>query len=104
MKHYGFGVGYRYPHDYEGADVDQQYLPDELVERRYYRPSEQGYEATIGSRMDARRAAREGGPRKRASNDRGPEVAGMREAGRIMRTRESNRAKLAESEKKDASE
>ncbi|HET7028429.1 MAG TPA: replication-associated recombination protein A [Candidatus Limnocylindrales bacterium] len=102
MKHHGIGVGYRFPHDYEGADVEQQYLPDELAERRYYLPSDQGYEATIGSRMEARRAAREAGPKKRASNDRGPEVAGMHEAGRIMRTRETSRAKLAETEKRDA--
>ncbi len=102
MKHYGFGVGYRYPHDFEGADVDQQYLPDELADRRYYRPSDQGYEATIGSRMEARRAARVAGPRKRPANDRGPEAAGMREAGRIMRTREANRAKLAATEERDA--
>jgi hypothetical protein len=52
--------------------------------------------------MEVGRAGREAGPKKRASNDRGPEVAGMREAGRIMRTRESNRAKLAEAEKRDA--
>jgi putative ATPase len=32
----GHGVGYRYPHDYPGAQVEQQYLPDELVGRRYY--------------------------------------------------------------------
>ena len=44
-----------------GADVDQQYLPDELAERRYYLPSEQGYERTIGERMAGRQAAREGG-------------------------------------------
>ena len=31
MKSHGIGVGYRYPHDFEGADVDQQYLPDELA-------------------------------------------------------------------------
>jgi putative ATPase len=106
MKHYGMGVGYRYPHEYEGGDVEQQYLPDELADRRYYRPNEQGYEQTIGSRMEARRATREdarsaGGPRKRASNDRGPEVNG-KAGGRIMRTREANRAKLAETEKRDA--
>ena len=35
MKQHGIGVGYRYPHDFEGADVDQQYLPDELADRRY---------------------------------------------------------------------
>src|SRR4051812_38679979 len=31
MKQHGIGVGYRYPHEFEDADVDQQYLPDELV-------------------------------------------------------------------------
>lgn len=31
---------YRYPHDYPGAVVEQQYLPDGLVGRRYYRPKE----------------------------------------------------------------
>ncbi len=28
MKHHGIGVGYMYPHDFEGHDVNQQYLPD----------------------------------------------------------------------------
>ena len=32
----GHGVGYRYPHDYPDARVEQQYLPDELVGRRYF--------------------------------------------------------------------
>jgi putative ATPase len=96
MKHHGIGVGYRFPHDYEGADVDQQYLPDELADRRYYRPSEQGYEVTIAGRMEARRAAREAGSKKRAAPDRGPASDGMREGGRILRTREANRAKIAE--------
>ena len=30
MRQHGIGVGYQYPHDFEDADVDQQYLPDEL--------------------------------------------------------------------------
>jgi putative ATPase len=58
MKQHGIGVGYRYSHDFEGADVDQQYLPDELAERRYYLPTDQGYEATIGGRMAGRAEAR----------------------------------------------
>src|SRR5206468_6083663 len=33
MKQHGIGVGYRYSHDYEGADVDQQYLPDDIAAR-----------------------------------------------------------------------
>jgi putative ATPase len=32
----GHGAGYRYPHDYPDAKVEQQYLPDELVGRRYF--------------------------------------------------------------------
>ena len=34
----GHGQGYRYPHDYPGAQVDQQYLPDELLGTVYYDP------------------------------------------------------------------
>src|SRR3972149_715533 len=45
MRTHGIGVGYRYPHDYDGADVAQQYLPDGLSERRYYTPSGEGLEA-----------------------------------------------------------
>src|SRR6478735_692507 len=46
MKTHGIGIGYRYPPDYEGSDVDQQYLPDDLRDRRYFHPLEHGYEAT----------------------------------------------------------
>ena len=35
----GHGAGYEYPHDHEGGWVAQQYLPDELADRRWYRPS-----------------------------------------------------------------
>lgn len=35
----GHGVGYRYPHDYDGGWVDQDYIPDELASRRYYQPT-----------------------------------------------------------------
>jgi putative ATPase len=64
MRSHGIGVGYRLPHDYEGADVIQQYLPDALAGRRYYEPSDQGWEARIRERMDALMAARERGSRK----------------------------------------
>ncbi len=65
MRSHGIGVGYKLPHDYENADVDQQYLPDQLVGRRYYEPSDQGWEARIKERMDAIAEAREQGSRKR---------------------------------------
>jgi len=58
MKTHGIGVGYKYPHDYEGADVEQQYLPDLLRDRRYYEPSDQGMERLIGERLERLRDAR----------------------------------------------
>jgi putative ATPase len=107
MRHDGVGVGYRYPHDFEGADVDQRYLPEELADRRYYVPTDHGYEATIAARMAAREAAREearssGGPKRVPAAERGPAVDPMRAAGRVMREREGSRKRLAETEKRDA--
>lgn len=40
----GNGVGYLYPHDYKEGWVNQQYLPDELKDKRYYQPKEIGKE------------------------------------------------------------
>ena len=48
MRKLGYGEGYRYPHDSEGAINEQHYMPDELGERRYYEPSERGYEGRLG--------------------------------------------------------
>src|SRR3989337_3363270 len=62
MRAHGIGVGYRYPHDYEGADVAQQYLPDAVAERRYYVPSGEGLEARIGERLDRLPGGRGGRP------------------------------------------
>ena len=47
----GHGQGYKYPHDFPEAYVPQQYLPDNLVGRRYYRPKGEGYEAKIKERL-----------------------------------------------------
>jgi putative ATPase len=57
-REYGYGKGYLYPHDFEGADVDQQYLPDDLAGRVYYEPSEEGLEKQIGDRLERLRSAR----------------------------------------------
>jgi len=48
----GHGVGYKYPHNHPGHFVRQQYLPDRLQGRRYYKPSEQGYEQEIKERLE----------------------------------------------------
>jgi putative ATPase len=97
MKQHGIGVGYKFPHDFEGDDVEQQYLPDELVGRRYFVPGDQGYEATIAGRMDARAEARTAKPRRKKRAD--PPTAGMSDA---LRPREENRKKLAQTQKDDA--
>ena len=49
--------GYKYPHDYEGGWVEQQYLPDEIKDRVFYDPTENGFEKTIKERQEARKSA-----------------------------------------------
>ena len=46
-KQLGHGVGYRYAHDYPKGYVDQQYLPDALVNDRYYTPVDRGCESAF---------------------------------------------------------
>ncbi len=105
MKQHGIGVGYRYTHDFDGADIEQQYLPDAIVARQYYLPTDQGYEATIAARMaartEARAAAKAAGRTPRSKTP--PPAIKPRSGDSIMKTREANRKKLAETEKRDAS-
>ncbi len=97
MKAHGIGVGYQFPHDFEGDDVAQRYLPDELADRRYYVPNDQGYESTIAGRMAAREAARGERPRRKSRADQ--PTASMSDA---LKPREVNRKKLADTQKGDA--
>jgi len=53
MKEMGYGKGYKYAHDYPEHFVEQQNLPDSLQGKRYYSPSDQGYEKTIVDRLKA---------------------------------------------------
>lgn len=52
MEGMGYGVEYKYPHDYEGAYVVAEYLPEKLKGRRYYQPKGQGREAEIRARLE----------------------------------------------------
>jgi len=97
MKHHGIGVGYVFPHDFEGDDVAQQYLPDELAGRRYYVPGDQGHEVTMAARMAGRAEARQAKPRRKTRS--APPMASMSDA---IRPREQNRKRLAETQRKDA--
>lgn len=50
----GHGVGYKYPHDYPGHVVEQEYMPASGRGRKYYVPGELGVEASIKKRHDER--------------------------------------------------
>jgi len=50
-KALGWGAGYRYPHDFEGHHVREEYLPEALRGRRYYAPSDSGEERAIAGRL-----------------------------------------------------
>jgi putative ATPase len=50
-KKLGHGHDYQYPHNFPGAHVVQQYLPDALKGRKYYEPSESGREKAIKERL-----------------------------------------------------
>ncbi len=56
----GHGKGYRYPHDYPGHWVPQEYMPPSLIGRRYYEPSDQGQEAKIRENHEKRERLRKG--------------------------------------------
>ena len=99
MRHHGIGVGYKFPHDYEGDDIAQQYLPDQLVGRRYYEPGDQGHEAVIAQRTADREAARAERPRRKSRSDL--PTASMSDA---MRPSEASRRALADTQKRDAAE
>jgi putative ATPase len=52
MRELGYGEDYKYPHDYPDHFVEEEYLPENLKGRIYYRPSEQGFEREIKKRLE----------------------------------------------------
>ena len=48
----GRGIGYKYAHDYPNHYVEQQYLPDEIKDERFYHPSDNGHEKDIKEWMN----------------------------------------------------
>jgi putative ATPase len=58
MKGLGYGQGYQYAHDLEGKVADMQCLPDNLKDRVYYQPTEEGVERGIRERMEETRKKR----------------------------------------------
>jgi putative ATPase len=71
MKGLGYGKDYKYAHDYENAQVEQEHLPPSLKGRRYYRPTNRGHEARIRQKMEGS-GARGQGP---ATNEPTPQTS-----------------------------
>ena len=55
MKKLGYGRGYLYPHNYPGARVNQEYLPETVKGRIFYRPTERGLEKEIKLRIEEKK-------------------------------------------------
>ena len=51
MQQFGYAQGYKYPHEYPGHFVDEQYLPDAIKELIFYTPSLEGNEKNIRERL-----------------------------------------------------
>ena len=52
MREVGYGQGYQYAHHYEERTTSMPCLPESLRNRRYYLPTEQGFEQKLGGRME----------------------------------------------------
>ena len=52
MKHVGYGKGYQYAHDTDEKVTDMTCLPDSLLGRSYYHPTDQGFEQRIRQKLD----------------------------------------------------
>ncbi len=61
MKGMGYGQGYKYAHDFPGHFVEQQNLPGSLQGKRFYLPSDQGFEKQINARLKSWREGRKPG-------------------------------------------
>lgn len=60
MKDLGYHKGYRYDHDYQGGYAAQEYLPERLQGKKFYRPEGRGYEKYIKERMEFLREKKKG--------------------------------------------
>ncbi|GAA5188923.1 replication-associated recombination protein A [Rugosimonospora acidiphila] len=69
----GHGIGYRYPHDDPRGVVAQQYAPDDVVGRDYYRPTQHGAERAVAERLPKLRRVIRGAP----SLDAGPSAGAV---------------------------
>jgi putative ATPase len=64
MKSVGYGAGYQYAHDLDEKVADMQCLPDNLKDRVYYHPTEEGIENRIKARLEEIKKLRSSSPPK----------------------------------------
>ena len=83
MKDLGYGKDYKYAHDFEDNYAVQEHLPKNLRGRRYYEPTEHGYEKRIKDRMkwwaELMRKRQEAGDRKQEAGGRRQEAGSRRQ-------------------------
>src|SRR5947208_2300677 len=53
VEHLGYGKGYQYAHDAPDRLTEMQCLPDNLKDRRYYRPTDEGFEKKLKEKLQA---------------------------------------------------
>jgi putative ATPase len=70
MKGLGYGQGYQYAHDLESKVADMQCLPDNLKQRVYYHPTEEGIEKRIKARLEEIRKARTNSPLRHGGTEK----------------------------------
>lgn len=68
MKSLGYGGGYKYPHNFEGNYVAEQYLPDDLGDQEFVQFSESGRERELGERLTTLRDTRRAEARLKTKN------------------------------------
>jgi len=56
MKDLGYGKGYKYAHNFKGGYIIQEHLPEELKGKRYYFPTDRGFEKEIKQRLEKLKA------------------------------------------------
>jgi putative ATPase len=70
MKNIGYGAGYQYAHDLDDKVADMQCLPDNLKDRVYYHPTEEGVERRIKARLEEIRQARIHSPQRHRDTEK----------------------------------
>lgn len=71
MKSMGYGGGYKYPHNFDGNYVPENYLPDALKGVRFYQPGHNGFEEELSRRLEQLRQATAPAPREREPGEDG---------------------------------